>query len=179
MTQPVYNIKQVLFIVLKDKQKVIPVQVVEKTTKATLTGDEISYKVSDPKGENIYDLAAIKAEIYTNPNVVRETMKKRIMEAVNQAMQGVDTMIENSVKTAKIKFGYNVELDSTMPDLTETKNELDFDIDDVPMSSVSPMSPQKHVHQESDPAELEVSDARGNKQKFKIRSVSLGEQKQG
>lgn len=162
-----YAIKQVLFVVSHEKHQIIPIQVVEKTTRQTFDGNEILYKVRDPKGEKDYDLRTIKGDVFVDPYIVKDILKKKIIESIDQ-------MVETSIKVAKSKFGYTdggMKFQQSAQSNSLTKEEYSLDIEDIDENSQNIVSIQP---QES----LEIVDPNtGTVKKAKIGKVTLGEQK--
>lgn len=92
-----YNIGQVIFIASQKSRQVIPVQVVERIVKSTLQGEEVIYKVVGPNGEGPHELSMLDGEQYTDPNVIRDTLRRK-------AYESIDNMIDKATKVATSKF---------------------------------------------------------------------------
>lgn len=161
-----YAIKQVLFVVSDEKQQIIPVQVVEKLTRQTLDGDEIVYKIKDPKGENIYDLNKIKGQIFTDPYIVKDILKKRVLDSIEK-------MVDMSIKVAKQKFGFNENKGlQAVSKETEKNDDLELELNDGDQeeNQIQDIYP---VSNESAPT-VEIVGENGVPQKVKVRKITMG-----
>lgn len=106
-----YKVGQVLFISVKGKAQLLPVQVVEQLTKKTLSGEHVSYMVRLGAGEDAktFDIATIGAEmIFSSAAKAKEILIERVSKtisravdsAVNQANQLYPGVFENSSESA-------------------------------------------------------------------------------
>ena len=104
-----YQVGQVLFIILNKKQQVIPVQVTEQVVRRSLNGEEISYSVSIPsRDENrVHELDSIDGEVFDSIDDVRNYM-------LEQTMQIIATITDKALKVAKNRFDYDGPV---MPDI--------------------------------------------------------------
>lgn len=165
-----HSVKQVLFVVVNQRQQIIPVQIIEKHIKQTLQGDEVVYKVRDPKGEKIYDLQALKGEMYSNPVELKRLLKERISESI-------DKMVEQAVKIAKLKFGYTESMIEDQNSLDSLVQKDEYELDFASFSDDSSAAPQTNVlpHKASSNDTLEILDQHGNPKQVKVRKVVQGE----
>lgn len=104
-----YQVGQVLFIILNKKQQVIPVQITEQVVRRSLNGEEISYSVSIPsRDENrVHELDSIDGEIFDSIDAVREYM-------LDQTQTIISTITDRALKVAKNRFDYDGPI---IPDL--------------------------------------------------------------
>ena len=85
-----YAVGQVLFVVMRGKPAVVPVQVIEEITKRTLAGETTSYIVRtspDPKGlpraGNDVALDSIDGEVFDTAANARDALVSRVTAAVS------------------------------------------------------------------------------------------------
>ena len=115
-----YQIGQILYIVLNKKMVILPVQIIEETnTKKLINGkteNVIHYvvKTKETNGFKLLKLEEIDGEIFTNKNTLYETLTKRVNEQIK-------TMIETA--TQKSIEWFDVANDNTT--LIETDNVLE------------------------------------------------------
>ena len=135
-----YQVGQVLFIILNKKQQVIPVQVTEQVVRRSLNGEEISYSVSIPnRDENrILELDSIDGEVFESIDSVREYM-------LEQTTQIIAAITDRALKVAKNRFDYDGPLisdlghDLVMPSSQEKSDEPDsvkVELEDGTMANV-------------------------------------------
>lgn len=90
-----YNIGQVVFVVLNKKQQIFPMQVVEMVTKKTLRGEEVKYclQAGSDKSTMIM-MDQIDGEIFMSPEEAKRTL-------VTRATQQISRLIDSAEKKAK------------------------------------------------------------------------------
>jgi hypothetical protein len=106
-----YKIGQILFLILKDSMKVIPVKVVEEVKRRTEQGETITYSIKSPHGK-MYDFVNDE-----NNDVVFDSIKNIKSLLMQNAETSIDKVINTALKCAVDKFEYQYN------DLNE-KNEL-------------------------------------------------------
>ncbi len=79
-----YEIGQVLFVVLASKQQIFPMQVVETVTKKTLEGEEVKYclQAGSDKSTNIM-LDQLEGEVFISAEEARSTLVERATSQIN------------------------------------------------------------------------------------------------
>ena len=93
-----YDVGQVLFIVITSKQQVLPVQVCEQVIKKNLEGEEISYFVRTPADKTV-NLSDVGNNVYQDIEEVRSIMLKNVRSVI-------DKVTTSAIDMAKIKFSY-------------------------------------------------------------------------
>lgn len=90
-----YEIGQVVFVVLSKKQQIFPMQVVETVTKKTLQGEEIKYclQAGSDKSTKIM-LDQVDGEIFTSSEDARSTL-------IARASLQITRLVDSAVKKAK------------------------------------------------------------------------------
>jgi len=89
-----YEIGQVLYVVLSKKNQVYPMQVVETITKRTLRGEEISYILQAGLDKtNRITLDQVEGEVFDAADKVRKTLLQRATSQVNKL---VDIAVKKS-----------------------------------------------------------------------------------
>ena len=101
-----YNVGQVLYVILNKRQKVIPVQVVEQVTRRSLKGEETHYSVNVPsrEGPREYNLHDLDGEVY-------ETIDDAKGALVKHANLSIESIIENAQKIASHVFNSSSDVD--------------------------------------------------------------------
>jgi hypothetical protein len=99
----VYNIGQVLFVVLNKKSQVYPMQIVEIIHKKTLRGDDTKYLLqggSDKNAKIILD--EIDGEIFDSAEKARTTL-------IARATQQVNNIVNLAIKKSSEWYGVQAE----------------------------------------------------------------------
>lgn len=91
-----YEIGQVLFVVLTNKQQIFPMQVVETVTKKTLKGEEVKYclQASSDKSTKIM-LDQLDGEVFISAEEARSTLVARATSQINALI----TIAEKKART--------------------------------------------------------------------------------
>ena len=92
-----YDVGQVLFVVLRKKQKIIPVQVIEQIVRRSLTGETIQYQVKVPSYDDPMSVDSLGDDIYTNIDDVKDALKQN-------AGSVIDSMAESATSLAALHF---------------------------------------------------------------------------
>lgn len=90
-----YNIGQVVFVVLNKKQQIFPMQVVEMVTKKTLHGEEVKYCLQAGSDRStMIMMDQIDGEIFISSEEAKRTL-------VTRATQQISRLIDAAEKKAK------------------------------------------------------------------------------
>jgi hypothetical protein len=94
-----YKVGQILYLLLSDEMKIIPVQVVEVVVRHRFNEDTtISYNVIIPgKSGKIINLSDVNATAYTDIDELRKFM-------VDNAVQGINKMLGRAQEAAESHF---------------------------------------------------------------------------
>jgi hypothetical protein len=116
-----YNVGQVLYVILNKRQKVVPVQVVEQVTRRSLKGEETHYSVNVPsrEGPREYNLHDLDGEVY-------ETIDDAKSALVKNANRSIENIIENTQKIASHVFNSSSDVDDLI-----LESELPTETDSV------------------------------------------------
>ena len=99
-----YEIGQVIYLVMSDRSKVVPVKIVEENIKNTAAGRIVTYKVQNRANDTNYvSLESIKADIYTSLSDVENKLISNATSHIKDLIRAV----ESKVKT----FGFTDDLD--------------------------------------------------------------------
>ena len=96
-----YQIGQILFVVLNSKQQIFPMQVVEMVTKKTLQGEEVKYclQAGSDKTTKIM-LDQLDGEVFTSAEEAKSTLVERatlqIYALIDAAQKKAKTWYDNS-----------------------------------------------------------------------------------
>jgi len=93
-----YDVGQVLYVIFRNKQKVIPVRVMEQVVRRSLDGETIQYLVEIPGRSDFVDLDSLERETYTTLQEVRDSLRQNIWKVVEE-------MVEKAEKIANNFFG--------------------------------------------------------------------------
>jgi hypothetical protein len=101
-----YNVGQILYVVLKKDNKVIPMQVYEEITRKTMDGLKIDYVVKVGSDENTtLKISEIEGDIFSSPeeaiSILTEKAKSSITKLVSMAQDKAKIWYE--MKPAKIE----------------------------------------------------------------------------
>tara|TARA_Y100000592_G_scaffold26616_1_gene42129 strand:+ start:783 stop:1223 length:441 start_codon:yes stop_codon:yes gene_type:complete len=92
-----YEVGQILYTVLEDKYKVIPVKVVEQVVTKTLNGESIKYTVKLPNKKGTKISISKLNKLYTD-------IKELECSLVNNAKSGIQSMLKESLSLEKKYF---------------------------------------------------------------------------
>ena len=113
-----YDVGQVLFVVLRKKQKIIPVQVIEQIVRRSLDGETIQYQVRVPSYDDPMSLESLGDDVYSNINDVKDVLKQNASSVVDSmaeaAMSLVAVHFKNKVSSSPIE---NIENEKATVDL--------------------------------------------------------------
>ena len=91
-----YEVGQVLYVLMKKEHTVIPVRVVEKILRKTLDGETISYIVELPtSSQDQIDLAKLGTGVYSSSSDAMSTM----IENASSTISGIIQKAENIAKS--------------------------------------------------------------------------------
>ena len=95
-----YEVGQVLFLVLKNKQKIIPVRVMEQIVRRSISSEKIQYLVKLPGRQETVNLESLSSEVYVNIEDVKGELYRTITSFI-------DTMAEKAVALATKEFEFD------------------------------------------------------------------------
>jgi len=112
-----YEVGQILFVVLNKRPQIIPVQVIEQVVRRSLQGEEIQYSVNVPTkdGDKTFELSGLDGAVYTSIEDVRDAM-------LTNAKSTILDMTQKAVAVAQKRFKYEHSED-TPPILDASKNQ--------------------------------------------------------
>lgn len=117
-----YNVGQILYTILENKHKVLPVKVVEQVVTKTLEGETIKYTLELPNSKKTNISIEKLSNIYTSI----EEVKDKLTENANNA---ISNMIYTS-KNLEKKFFKEKEIIDVLPEVNniEVNKNLEEDI---------------------------------------------------
>ena len=117
-----YNVGQILYTILENKHKVLPVKVVEQVVTKTLEGETIKYTLELPNSKKTNISIEKLSNIYTSI----EEVKDKLTENANSA---ISNMIYTS-KNLEKKFFKEKEIIDVLPEVNniEVNKNLEEDI---------------------------------------------------
>ena len=129
-----YNVGQILFVVLNKKPQIIPVKVIEQVVRRTADGENIQYSVTVPTsaGDKVFELTDLDGEVYTSISDVEIAM-------LENARSMIKRMSEKAFKVAESKFEYSVEPTSeeiSLPEVSHNQNNSGFESPPVSQTTI-------------------------------------------
>lgn len=100
-----YEVGQVLYVVSRRKNDVIPVQIVEELTSKTLKGEEKTYRVKVGDDKNVATIDQVDGEIFKSPQEVVDTLSER-------ATASIKRLVDDAVKHAQAWYSNNAHVRS-------------------------------------------------------------------
>ena len=82
-----YDVGQVIYVVSSQKMQVLPLVIAEEVVRKTLSGREVTYLVKRDQTSNVYNLAEIKGQVFSDLEDVKELLLKNTQEAVSKICQ--------------------------------------------------------------------------------------------
>ena len=104
-----YSVGQILYVIVLQKQKIIPVQVVEHVVRRSLGGESVQYLVRLPSQKNLVDLSTFGDEIYSTIDLVKEKLKERLYTVI-------EDLATSASELATQHFPPNNQNDDNLPD---------------------------------------------------------------
>lgn len=96
-----YEVGQILYTILEDKYKVIPVKIVEQVVTKTLDGESIKYTVKLPNKKGTKISISKLSNLYTN-------IKELEVSLVSNAKSGIQSMLKESLSLEKKYFDKSI-----------------------------------------------------------------------
>ena len=131
-----YEVGQVLFIVLNKRPQIIPVQVIEQVVRRSIKGEDIQYSINVPTkdGDKTFELSGIDGTVYNTLEEVQDAM-------LANAKATVSEMTERAFLVAQSRFNYEQtgsELLSTSPTTsTNTGESIKITLEDGQVANVT------------------------------------------
>ena len=152
-----YDVGQVLYVILKKRQKIVPVQVIEQIVRRTARGEKVQYLVRVPTRPDVVDLDTLGEQVFEDIGNVKNYLRKNIFTVI-------DEMADKAVSLAINTFG----ADKVSPPAPELSSEEEFNV-----LNDSPVSPQP----EADVIKIQLDNGQVANVKMPDMSISTGGQK--
>ena len=94
-----YEVGQILYLILPKKPQVVPVQIVEQLVRRTLDGEEILHNVKIPTKESLYKLEELSAEVYVSLDEVREKLHLNATNAIGEMITQATELASSNFET--------------------------------------------------------------------------------
>lgn len=136
-----YKLGQVLFVAVKGKAQILPIQVIEETTKKTLNGDQVEYMVSFGVGDTgkKINIATIEGEIFDTSAKAQKTL-------IERSSKQIAKLIQNAVDQAKAWYPSSFEAPEQVAPVTNSA------------SIFAMMEEQTDSHSSNEPMFIELPD---------------------
>jgi len=116
----VYDVGQILYLLINKSQKIAPVQVVEQIVRKSIEGENVSYVVKLPNSEGTkIDLSKIDCEIFISSRDIRSLM-------VENATSAIDNLVSESVKISQTMFKVEAEIFNSEVNTSEGEKSIDI-----------------------------------------------------
>jgi arginyl-tRNA synthetase len=130
MSNQVYDVGHILFLLFERKRQVIPVQVTEQITRKTLEGEKMEYIVTLPNEKRATtELSSLGAQIFHTIEDAQEHM-------VTSAKLAIDSMVTKTTQIATEAFNINIKYKNTSGEIVQSKY-LNNQIDEISNSTRS------------------------------------------
>ena len=97
-----YEVGQILFLLINKSRKIAPVQVVEQIVRKSIDGEEVSYVVQLPNSEKTkIDLSKLECEVFTDSDLIRKSM-------IEKAISAIDKLVGDSIQISSNAFDCEV-----------------------------------------------------------------------
>jgi len=115
-----YEVGQVLFLIMNKRQQVIPIQINEQVVRRSLDGEETSYSVAVPvpKGTRLFDLQELDGQVYKSIEEARDALH-------DQAAKAINTLTQKAAAVAEHRFGHNEKPQLSLDDIPEPSSSGD------------------------------------------------------
>ena len=115
MSNQVYDVGHILFLLFERKRQVIPVQVTEQITRKTLDGEKMEYIVTLPNEKRATtELSSLGAQIFHTIEDAQEHM-------VSSAKSAIDSMVTKTTQIATEAFDINIKYKNTSGEIVQSK----------------------------------------------------------
>ena len=124
MSNQVYDVGHILFLLFERKRQVIPVQVTEQITRKTLEGEKMEYIVTLPNEKRATtELSSLGAQIFY-------TIEDAQTYMVDSAKSAIDAMVSKTTQIATEAFDINIKYKNTSGEIVQSKY-LDNQIEEI------------------------------------------------
>jgi len=122
MSNQVYDVGHILFLLFERKRQVIPVQVTEQITRKTLSGEKMEYIVTLPNEKRATaELSTLGAQVFYTVEGAQEHM-------LSSAKNAIDEMVTKTTQIASEAFNINIKYKNTSGEIIQSKylnNQID------------------------------------------------------
>jgi len=132
-----YEVGQILYTVIEEKQIVIPVKVVEQVTIKTLEGEETNYKLLLPNNKSQKVDSTKFSNLYTDIDKVESLL-------LENAKSAIDKMLLDSISLEQDFFKTNVETQKCKVE----NNDIKINLGDGTVANLNKESFDKLTNQE-------------------------------
>ena len=87
-----YDVGQTVFVILKKKQRIIPVQVIEQIVRRSRKGESTQYIVKVPSYDDPMDITSLGDDIYVSLDDVKIALKRNAEVAIEKMIDGARSL---------------------------------------------------------------------------------------
>ena len=89
MSDPKYDVAEILWVIRSDRPGMIALQVQEVITKRTIKGEDIQYLVSTPANSKSFLLHTVQGKIFTSIDDAKEDLYRQATDAIDSVIEKV------------------------------------------------------------------------------------------
>lgn len=140
-----YEVGQVLYTVIEDKQIVVPIKIIEQVTVKTLEGEKTNYKILLPNNKmQKVDMSKFK-NVYTDISVIENILIEKAKEAIDQMLIDAITLEEKYFNTS---LHSKDEEEKIMPVCNNDNESIKIDLGEGIIANINKENIDKVLNQE-------------------------------
>jgi hypothetical protein len=140
-----YEVGQVLYTIIDDKQVVIPVKIIEQVTVKTLEGEETNYKLLLPNNKmQKVDMIKFK-NLYPDVDAIEKSLTEKAKNAITQMLVDAVTLEDRFFAQNVKKDIKNIELS---PMCNNENQNVKIDLGDGVVANIDKNNINKIIEQE-------------------------------
>lgn len=140
-----YEVGQVLYTVIEDKQIVVPIKIIEQVTVKTLEGEKTNYKILLPNNKmQKVDMSKFK-NVYTDISVIENILIEKAKEAIDQMLIDAITLEEKYFNTS---LDSKDEEEKIMPVCNNDNESIKIDLGEGIIANINKENIDKVLNQE-------------------------------
>ena len=138
-----YNVGQILFLLLRKKKSVIPVQITEQVIKKSLRGETVSYSVMLPdESKTVLPLDKLDATVFSCADDIKNHM-------IDSAKRAISAIVEKSEEMRLQAFPQDSTLDNEKDNELSSSEEIEIVLENgakgkVKISNLDAVATQNH-----------------------------------
>ena len=129
-----FQVGQVIFIVLKTKQQVLPARIVEEIKKKTLKGEETSYNAEVPIGKHLktVPIKDLNCEIFCSTKEAKDFLMSNTSDFIDSMMSQAETLAQERFEQP---LGFSESVNGHAV-IEEPKGEMKVELEDGVIANI-------------------------------------------